>query len=66
MIRQARQDFEVQLATHRQNVTTQLLECSTGLHQHVQTIKTETTKKVADEKLDMMQKYEQLCKTNPS
>ena len=62
MIRQARQDFEVQLATHRQNVTTQLLECSTGLHQHVQTIKTEATKKLADEKMDMMQKYEQLCK----
>ena len=50
MIRQARQDFEVQLATHRQNVTTQLLECSTGLHQHVQNIKTEATKKLADEK----------------
>ena len=35
LIKQARQDFEAQLVTHRQDVKTQLQECSRELHQHV-------------------------------
>ena len=66
LIKQARHDFEAQLVTHRQDVKTQLQECSRELHQHVNDIKIETTRKVADEKWDMTQKVRTLEQKNPS
>ena len=62
LINQSRKDLEAQLVAQRNYVDTQLQVCSGEMHQHVKDIETATTRRVADDKYVMTQKYEGLSR----